>query len=265
LDINMKDLLKGKIATGAVVVITIVLAGIAVFTAIRLYQLRTESVSPASPAEPFAWDCKNYTFAVSGDGTVIATNNSSRSEPSQKADVYVNGSLVATLDVPALSPGQNATLGKVDVPGGSFNWRVAGSKDCASEGTTTGIEACKELRFSISSPSSTPTSTPTGTITPTISPTSTPTGTPGPTSTSTPGPTSTPTTGVGGGPSSTPTSTPTPTQGVNITTTPTNTQIAQASPTTSPESLPAAGTGYPTVILSILGLLIIFFAIALAV
>ena len=40
---------KKKIVTILIVIATIALAGVAVFTAIRLYQLRQESVSPAAP------------------------------------------------------------------------------------------------------------------------------------------------------------------------------------------------------------------------
>lgn len=51
----MKNFLQQKGATAIVVVATIILAGIAVFTAVRLYQLRNESVSPAAPeSEPAA-------------------------------------------------------------------------------------------------------------------------------------------------------------------------------------------------------------------
>jgi len=45
----MKNFLKGKVATVIIVVSTLILAGIAIFTAIRLYQLRNVSVSPNVP------------------------------------------------------------------------------------------------------------------------------------------------------------------------------------------------------------------------
>lgn len=46
----MKNFFKGKAGTIIVIIFTLILAGIAVFTAIRLYQLRKVSVSPAAPS-----------------------------------------------------------------------------------------------------------------------------------------------------------------------------------------------------------------------
>ena len=45
----MKGFLKGKVVTIAVVIATFVLAGIAIFTALRLYKLRQQAVAPTSP------------------------------------------------------------------------------------------------------------------------------------------------------------------------------------------------------------------------
>jgi cytoskeletal protein RodZ len=47
----MKDLIKNKSTTVILVVITLVLAGVAIFTAVRLYNLRQESVVPTAPEE----------------------------------------------------------------------------------------------------------------------------------------------------------------------------------------------------------------------
>ena len=46
----MKNFFKGKIATAIILLATFVLAGVAIFTAIRLYQLRQTSISPAAPS-----------------------------------------------------------------------------------------------------------------------------------------------------------------------------------------------------------------------
>ena len=46
----MKNFFKGKIATIIILIATFVLAGVAIFTAIRLYQLRTTSVAPNVPS-----------------------------------------------------------------------------------------------------------------------------------------------------------------------------------------------------------------------
>ena len=46
----MKNFLKGKIFTGVIVFATFILAGIAIYTAIRLYQLRSQPVAPNVPS-----------------------------------------------------------------------------------------------------------------------------------------------------------------------------------------------------------------------
>lgn len=52
---------KSKIGTIIVIFITLVLAGVAIFTAIRLYQLRQTSVSPISPSsEPAAQEAEVF-------------------------------------------------------------------------------------------------------------------------------------------------------------------------------------------------------------
>ncbi len=250
----MKDFLKGKVVTGVVLVATVVLAGVAIFTALRLYQLRRESVAPTAPeSEPAAWDCSKYTFFVSGGGVVTIQNQSTRDEPSQEAKVSINGTLVTTLNVPALPRGQSATLGTVQVPQGAFSWEVVGTKDCRNSGTSSGEPvSCEQLTFTLaqSSPTVTPTITPTVTTSPT--PTNRPIG-----GTS---PTPTPTTPPGA------TSTPTPTQGLNATSTPTPTQgaIAAVSPTPGGNQLPSAGIGIPTLTGIFLGILLIVGALLLA-
>ena len=45
----MKDFLKNKLVTGLIIAGTVILAGVAIFTAIRLYQLRTRPVAPTAP------------------------------------------------------------------------------------------------------------------------------------------------------------------------------------------------------------------------
>ncbi len=253
----MKDFIKGKFFTGLTVVVTLVLAGVAIFTAARLYQLRQESISPTSPeSEPAAWDCNNYTFSVNAAGVVTISNSSSRNEPPQQAQVFIDNQLVATFDVPALPIGQSATLGTVNVPSDkSFSWRVVGTLDCQNSGSITPTPtACTQLKFTITSPSLTPTITSTLTPTTTLTPTPTdkPLGgnSPTPTPTNPPGATSTPT------PTSAPGSTSTPT--------PTTRQIAQVSPTPGGLTLPDAGISTPTLFGLSLGILTIMAALLLA-
>jgi len=89
-----------------------------------------------------AWDCDKYNFLVTSIGSVTVTNDQTVSEPAQKATVYINGSPLATFDVPALEPGQSQTLGTVDVPpSGEFTWSVVGSSDCSDSGSYQGPSA----------------------------------------------------------------------------------------------------------------------------
>lgn len=46
----MKNFFKGKVATGIIIFATIILAGVAIFTAVRLYQLRSQPVAPNVPS-----------------------------------------------------------------------------------------------------------------------------------------------------------------------------------------------------------------------
>ena len=262
--INMKDFIKSKLVTSLIVVATVILAGVAIFTAVRLYQLRNESISLTGPEESKAWDCSQYTFDVNSSGQVTATNNSSRNEPPQQARVYINEQLVTTLDVPALTQGQNSTLGQVSVPRGTFNWRVAGTVDCVSAGSSgEAPKACTSLAFNFTEPSSTPTATatPTASATPTGSPTNTPTGT----ITITPSTTITPTEPPGDEPSSTPTSgnTSTPTNTSTLTPT-TGGDVSAVSPSPDGSILPDAGVPTPTIIAGLFGIALILFALILA-
>jgi hypothetical protein len=68
----MKDFLKKNTLTLTIVLATIILAGIAIFTAIKLYQLRQESVAPNAPeSNPAAATtapivtCQTLTFSIS--------------------------------------------------------------------------------------------------------------------------------------------------------------------------------------------------------
>ena len=260
----MQNIMKNKLVTSLIVVATVILAAVAVFTALRLYQLRSESISPTGPEEPRAWDCSNYTFNVKDSGEVTVSNNSSRSESPQQAKVYINEQLVATFDVPALPEGQSATLGQVSVPGGTFNWRVAGTVDCLSAGSGQASKACTSLAFNFTEPSATPTNTPTPTPTATPTPTGSPTNTPTGTITITPT-TVSPTEPPGDEPTPTPTSgnTSTPTNTSTLTPT-TGGEISAVSPTPGGAALPDAGISTPTIIAGLFGIALILFALILA-
>lgn len=46
---NIKEFIKGRIVTGLVVTATFILAGVAIFTAVKLYQLKKEAVVSTTP------------------------------------------------------------------------------------------------------------------------------------------------------------------------------------------------------------------------
>lgn len=116
---------KKKVLAAFLVVVMLFGIGAGVY-AFRNYQAGQTS----------AWDCALYTFNIDQNGTVTVQNGSSHNVPAQKADVYINGTLVQTFDVPALNSGGGATLGTVSLPANqSYIWRVDGSQDCDDSGS----------------------------------------------------------------------------------------------------------------------------------
>lgn len=72
----MKDFIKGKFTTAIVVLATIILAGVAVFTALKLYQLRQSPVAPNAPSSnPSARGtpqaCQVLTFTLTQNSPTI--------------------------------------------------------------------------------------------------------------------------------------------------------------------------------------------------
>lgn len=116
---------KNKVLAAFVIVVMLLGIGGGVY-AFRNYQAGSAS----------AWDCALYTFNIDTNGTVTVQNGSNRNESAQKADVYINGTLVQTFDVPALNSGSGATLGTVSLPQNqSYTWRVDGTEDCEDSGS----------------------------------------------------------------------------------------------------------------------------------
>lgn len=79
--------MKKRVITIIIVIATVILAGVAVYTAVRLYQLRQEAVAPTAPsskpaaAEPKTNICTQLTFTltVSPPPTASATPTPSAS------------------------------------------------------------------------------------------------------------------------------------------------------------------------------------------
>jgi hypothetical protein len=87
-----------------------------------------------------AWDCRLYVFNVTRDGLVTVRNDSSRNEPPQQAEVFINGNKTDTFNVPKLDKGDTANLGNVDVDSREgFSWRVRGTLDCDNSGSYSGV------------------------------------------------------------------------------------------------------------------------------
>jgi cytoskeletal protein RodZ len=73
----MKSFFKNKIVTVLILVATLVLAGVAIFTAYRLYQLRQQPVAPTAPeSKPEAappQSCTALTFTLTTTPTLTPT------------------------------------------------------------------------------------------------------------------------------------------------------------------------------------------------
>ncbi len=105
----MKNFLRGKFATVLIIFLTIVLAGVAIFTAIRLYQLRNQAVAPNAPSsQPAAAEipssCTALAFTI-GTGTPTAT-------PTGTATATPTGTATATptgTGTPTATPNPSGT------------------------------------------------------------------------------------------------------------------------------------------------------------
>jgi hypothetical protein len=219
----MKEFAKSKIVTSIIVLTTIVLAGVAVFTAIKLYQTGTEPVAPTVPeSEPAAATppqaCRTLTFSLEEEFLTPTVTQA------------ITPTTTATLTPATTSPTPTEGIGGGSTP------------------TPT------------TSPTLTPTSAPT--VTPTSSPTVTQTpnstATPSPSATTTPAGEP-----LGGGditePSPTTIAAASPTSGQIAQTSP----AAGGTGGVTDDQLPAAGFAMPTVLIGILGILLLLFSIAL--
>ena len=143
----MKNLFKNKLATTALVIITVLLAGVAVFTAIKLYQLRQESVSPATPDETGATGQDISTIACKAVAFTISTENT----PTPTATVT---------QTPTKTPSNTPTVTPTDSPTGSPTSTPTGTLTPSNSPTPT------DKPIGGTSPTNTPTLFPTNTPTP---------------------------------------------------------------------------------------------------
>lgn len=247
--------IKDNATTILVVFATVLLAGVAVFTAVRLYQLRGETVAPTSPdSMPAAAgtiieipidtvirgpgqhllatkDVSEYS-GLSCSAYILAANQESV-HPDNDLIVTSGQSSVILEDVEGdpfsdtVAEGELLLSDSVSVtldmgPDEVFSAGLTVTLDCKQPTPTPmpDLTSCTEMVFSLSGATPTPTPTPTPTSTPTASPTASPR------------------------PSSAPTVTPT------STTTPkaTASAVAVATQTPTPQRLPDAGSSLPTIL-----------------
>lgn len=102
----MKDFFKGKFATGVVVIATVILAGVAIFTALRLYQLRQVPVAPNAPTKPKAAAlpvaCQLLTFTLSENSPTITPTGFSATATLTPTAISTN------TPTPTDEPGENS-------------------------------------------------------------------------------------------------------------------------------------------------------------
>lgn len=108
----MKNFFKGKFGTIIILFFTVVLAGVAIFTALRLYQLRSQSVAPNVPSSiPYAHE--NKQSPTPGSCTLIFTIISASPSPTASPTGTPTASPTATpnatpTQTPATTPNPTA-------------------------------------------------------------------------------------------------------------------------------------------------------------
>lgn len=279
------EFIKEKGTTILVITATVILAGVAIFTALQLYQTRQEAIAPTAPEDASAHRSDGAVgdaiHNISANGLLTVSHINNTDETIQiMTSTYEVAPGCAWAEDPScqvsvwnwettLEPGQQEvntrqltcatqvdTYNGSEIPGNQFPGTSYHDQDRIIKHTEwnysnrcgTQITPTPEqgnCSLSFSINRSTP--TPTNTSTPT------PTGTTTPTATPTDGPTSTPT------PTDRPTSTPTN----KPTSTPT-TKISTSTPTPTTEKLPDAGVSAPTIIATTTGGILLLVSLLLA-
>ncbi len=107
----MKELFQGKIITAIVITITIILAGVAVFTALRLYELRNESLSLKNPeskpgASSGTKSCNLLTFTLTTISQTPTPTLTGTATPSPTSSLTPT---LTSTPTPTTPPGSTAT------------------------------------------------------------------------------------------------------------------------------------------------------------
>lgn len=116
----MKNLLQNKIVTSLVIVATLILAGVAIFTAIRLYQLQNENVSLSGPDEsgatnnsptPTPQACRTLTFSITtGTPTPTTPITGTITITPTAASSVTPTTTPGASNTPTTTPGSSATV-----------------------------------------------------------------------------------------------------------------------------------------------------------
>lgn len=190
--------MKNKISTAIILTVTFILAGVAIFTAIRLYQLRNQSVSPTSPeSKPAAAGqacggiagtlCPANEVCVFSNGTTKSTIPDDQGVCAPASSVGRNSTtqnsacnLSFTISTATPTPTPTPTITPSPTPVPQCNSNCSTDSNCTNgltcykpNGQSSG--QCRNSSCVTSSTCTCTTSTPTPTPTPTIAPTPTPT------------------------------------------------------------------------------------------
>ncbi len=168
----MKNFFKGKIATIIILLATFVLAGVAVFTAIRLYQLRQVSVTPGAPESQPRAEATPAPVACSLTFTLATPTPT----PTPTPVPLCNSTCTVNTDCPS---GLICNIAQGATSGFCRNQACLAATDCTCA-TPTPTPTPTPTKTPTPTPTATPTATPTVTATPTGTPQITPTPTPVP-------------------------------------------------------------------------------------
>jgi len=164
----MNNFFKSKFGTILVLLATVVLAGIAIFTAFRLYKLRQEAITPnaptskpaaaTAPAEPTASPsvCPALIFSIEPTGTATATATSTSTAT---ATATATSTSTATATATATGTAEPNSCGG-----------TCGSNSNCGSGFVCSAGYCRNSSCTSETDCICPTTNPTGTSNPTNSP-----------------------------------------------------------------------------------------------
>jgi cytoskeletal protein RodZ len=114
--------MKKRVVTIVIVLATVVLAGVAVYTAIRLYQLRQEAVAPTAPtsepaaAEPKTNTCTQLSFVLAEESSPSPSPSESSSPTPTPSSPTPIPSSTATTEISSPNPQPSLPSTGVDYP-----------------------------------------------------------------------------------------------------------------------------------------------------